>query len=68
MTDQMIIDIALIKRLLESDITSYQIAKATGVATQSLDNYRKLGSKVENMRLGVAQKLYDYAKKVFENS
>ncbi|AMB95909.1 hypothetical protein [Aerococcus urinae] len=60
----MIIDINKIEKLLKSDITSYQICKATGIATQSLDNYRKYDSKLENMRLGIALKLYDYAKQI----
>lgn len=30
-----------IKYLLESNITSYQISKETGISTQSLDKYRK---------------------------
>lgn len=62
----MIIDIDVIKDLLASKITSYQIAKATGIATQSLDNYRKYGSKIENMRLEIAIKLYNYAKSINE--
>lgn len=57
----MIIDITLIKELLDSNITSYQISKATGISTQALDNYRIYDSKIENMRLGIALKLYNYA-------
>lgn len=64
----MIIDTNVIKELLESDITSYQISKATGIATQSLDNYRKYDSKIENMRLVIAIKLYDYALSLQKNS
>lgn len=64
----MIIDIDVIKDLLASEITSYQIAKATGIATQSLDNYRKYGSKIENMRLGIAIKLYNYAMSINKKS
>ena len=56
----MIIDTNKITRLLESDITSYQISKATGIATQSLDNYRLYDSKLVNMRIGIAQKLCEY--------
>ncbi|KAA9233551.1 MULTISPECIES: hypothetical protein [Aerococcus] len=62
----MIIDVNKIEELLKSDITSYQISKATGIATQSLDNYRKYDSKLENMRLGIALKLYNYAKQVLK--
>lgn len=57
---KMIINTDYIKKLLESDITSYQISKATGIATQSLDNYRRYGSKIENMRIGIAYKLCKY--------
>ncbi len=56
----MIIDTNKITRLLESGITSYQISKATGIATQSLDNYRLYDSKLVNMRIGIAHKLCEY--------
>ena len=56
----MIIDTNKIKQLFESEITNYQISKATGIATQSLDNYRLYDSKIENMRLGTAYKLCEY--------
>lgn len=56
----MIIDTEKIKQLFDSEITSYQISKATGIATQSLDNYRIYDSKIENMRLGIANKLCKY--------
>lgn len=56
----MIIDTEKIKQLFDSEITSYQISKATGIATQSLDNYRLYDSKIENMRIGIANKLCEY--------
>ncbi|SEQ46379.1 hypothetical protein SAMN04488558_1126 [Ignavigranum ruoffiae] len=56
----MIIETEKIEKLLKSEITSYQISKATGIATQSLDNYRIYDSKIENMRLGIANKLCKY--------
>ena len=57
---KMIVDTDKIKALFNSDITSYQISKNTGIATQSLDNYRLYDSKIENMRLGIAYKLCNY--------
>ncbi|SDI40145.1 helix-turn-helix domain-containing protein [Dolosicoccus paucivorans] len=56
----MIINTNKIKELFKSDITNYQISKATGIATQSLDNYRLYDSKIENMRIGTAYKLCEY--------
>ncbi|MGF3073493.1 hypothetical protein ACQV2T_08105 [Facklamia sp. P13069] len=53
----MIIDTNKIKKLLESDITSYQISKSTGISTQALDNYRLYDSKIDNMRISIAAKL-----------
>ena len=63
----MIIDTDKIKRLFDSEITSYQISKATGIATQSLDNYRLYDSKIENMRIGIAFKLCEYYDEIKNN-
>lgn len=52
-----------IKELLDSDITSYQIAKDCGLSHQFIDNYRYGVSKIENMALGKAETLYNYAHK-----
>lgn len=49
----------VIQNLIDSDITSYQIAKYIGVPVQTIDRYRN-GSKIENMRLGIAEKLIEY--------
>lgn len=59
--------IQIICDLLASDVTSYQIWKATGIATQTLDNYRLYGSKIDNMRIGSAVKLYNYALSLQDN-
>jgi hypothetical protein len=45
---------------LSSEIISYQNSKATGIATQSLDNYRLYESKIDNMRLSNAIKLNNF--------
>lgn len=50
----------IISRLLSSSLTSYRIAKDTGLPPQLLDNYRTGKSKVENMSLGKAEKLVEY--------
>lgn len=46
-----------VKRILNSDKTTYQIAKETGVSTAIIDNYRTGKSKVENMTMNILQKL-----------
>lgn len=48
-----------IQKLMDSNITSYKIAKNIGVPVQTIDRYRN-GSLVENMKLGIAEKLIDY--------
>lgn len=52
-----------ITTLLESDITSYQIAKSIGVPVQTIDRYRN-GSKIDNMKLYIAEKLVMYAQSI----
>ena len=46
-----------VKRILNSDKTTYQIAKETGVSTAIIDNYRTGKSKIENMTMSILQKL-----------
>lgn len=46
-----------VKRILNSDKTTYQIAKETGVSTAIIDNYRTGKSKIENMTMTILQKL-----------
>lgn len=43
--------------ILESDMTSYQISKKTGISIQVIDDYRKGKYKVENMKLITFRKL-----------
>lgn len=51
-----------IEELLNSDLTSYRIAKETGITKQQIARYRK-SSKVGNITLDNAIKLYDYYKR-----
>lgn len=51
-----------IEELLNSDLTSYKIAKETGITVQQIDRYRK-SSKVGNITLDNAIKLYNYYNK-----
>lgn len=50
-----------IAKLFNSKLTSYKIAKDTGLSTQLIDKYRIGGSKLENMKLGTAETLVKYA-------
>lgn len=50
-----------IAKLFNSKLTSYKIAKDTGLSTQLIDNYRTGKSKIENMALGKAELLVKYA-------
>nr|DAO87803.1 MAG TPA: repressor protein CI [Caudoviricetes sp.] len=50
--------------LIESDITGYKIYKATGVSQYVLSQLRQGKRNVDNLRLGTAEKLYEYACKV----
>ena len=49
----------MIQQILESEETSYSIAKAIGVPVQTIDRYRN-GSKIDNMKLYIAEKLVAY--------
>lgn len=52
-----------IEELLNSGLTSYKIAKETGIAVQQIDRYRK-SSKVGNITLDNALKLYEYKERL----
>ena len=54
-----------IKRLLDSNRTSYEIGKRSGISNQVVDRYRKGTNSVENMTLKTAKKLLElgYIKK-----
>lgn len=46
-----------IQKILDSSITSYRISKITGVTVSSIGAMRRGERKVENMQLGIAEKL-----------
>ena len=54
-----------IKRLLDSNMTSYEIGKRSGIAITVIDRYRKGTNIIENMTLKTAKKLLElrYIKK-----
>ena len=56
---------AEIKRLLDSNMTSYEIGKRSGISNQAIDRYRKGTNAIENMTLKTAKKLLElgYIKK-----
>ena len=53
---------AEIKELLDSNITSYEIGKRSGVSNQVIDRYRKGTNAIENMTLKTAKKLLELKK------
>lgn len=46
-----------VKKILDSDMTSYEMSKLTGVTITALDKYRSGKSLVENMTFKTAEKL-----------
>ena len=46
-----------IKRLLDSNMTSYEIGKRSGISNQVIDRYRKGTNAIENMTFKTAKKL-----------
>lgn len=52
-----------IEELLNSNLTSYKIAKETGITVQQIDRYRK-NNKVGNITLDNALKLYNYKERL----
>ena len=56
---------AEIKRLLDSNMTSYEIGKRSGISNQVIDRYRKGTNAIENMTLKTAKKIIElgYIKK-----
>ena len=46
-----------IKELLDSNMTSYEIGKRSGISNQVIDRYRKGTNVIENMTLKTAKKL-----------
>ena len=55
---------AEIKSLLDSDLTSYEIGKRSGISNQVVDRYRKGTNSVENMTFKTAKKLLELKKHI----
>lgn len=53
-----------IEELLNSEISSYKIAKDSGVSYSLISDYRNAKRKIENMTLQVANKLIRYAEEL----
>lgn len=51
-----------IKRLLESEITAYQIEKDTGISRAKIGRLKNGKNDLNNLTLETAGKLYEYAK------
>ena len=51
-----------IKRLLDSNMTSYEIGKRSGISNQVIDRYRKGKNAIENMTFKTAKKLLELKK------
>lgn len=50
--------------LVESDITGYQVFKDTGLSQTVMSSLRTGKRDIDNLRVGTAEKLYEYACKV----
>ena len=53
-----------IKELLDSNRTSYEIGKRSGISNQVIDRYRKGTHAIENMTLKTAKKLLELKKSI----
>lgn len=53
-----------IEELLNSEISSYKIAKDSGVSYSLISDYRNAKRKIENMTLQVAKKLIRYSEEL----
>lgn len=53
-----------IKKLIDSDITGYQIYKETGLSQTIMSSLRNGSRKLNNITLETAEKLYNYQKKI----
>lgn len=57
-----------VQLLLESDITSYQIEKDTGVSRAKLGRLRNHKNKIDDLSLSTIEKLYNYQKQLEDKS
>ena len=55
---------AEIKELLDSNLTSYEIGKRSGVSNQVIDRYRKGTNAIENMTFKTAKKLLELKRQI----
>lgn len=58
------IDMALVVKLLNSDISSYQIRKAIGVSSGNISRLKNKKRKIENLNVKTAYLLSEYAKQI----
>lgn len=58
------IDMALVVKLLNSDISSYQIGKAIGVSSGNISRLKNKKRKIENLNVKTAYLLSEYAKQI----
>ncbi|MFG5565841.1 hypothetical protein [Enterococcus sp. DIV1444a] len=57
-----------IEKLIDMDLTSYRIAKETGISTQYIDKIRSGKTAIENIGLGKAEALVKYFDEVSNDS
>ncbi|MGC5864865.1 XRE family transcriptional regulator [Enterococcus faecalis] len=57
-----------IEKLIEMDLTSYRIAKETGISTQYIDKIRRGKTAIENIGLGKAEALVKYFDELSEDN
>ena len=51
-----------IKKLIESNLTGYQIYKSTGISQTVISTLRNGNRDIDNLTLKTTEKLYEYAK------
>ncbi|MGH2208022.1 XRE family transcriptional regulator, partial [Enterococcus faecalis] len=56
-----------IEKLIDMHLTSYRIAKETGISTQYIDKIRRGKTAIENIHLGKAQLLVKYFHKLIKD-
>lgn len=56
----MIINVENIKKLLDSEISSYQLNKDLGISTNTINSIRRGERKIENLTLETGLKLSEY--------
>ncbi|MGH2105927.1 hypothetical protein [Aerococcus urinaeequi] len=59
---EQVADLSIIKELLDTK-TGYKIAKDTDIPQQTISRFQTGITPIENMKLGIAMKLTEYAKR-----